>query len=194
MSTTYLVTIEGSAFVTDPLTGIKGVKPYEVDVKFDKQTIDKYGALSAFCKFVAADLMPTILPGYKGLETHRVVKSVGIDGAVVRDIRLMNLFDMEVYIRDKELPIEIELYRDDPEKLRQAIEDYEKEPQAFLKAQKRNMELYGEHVATKNRIKALNAEIVPKAKTVAKHKVELEPVAAAAVPEKKASKKNELGI
>lgn len=175
---TYKVTVAGTCFCVDPASGTKTTKPYMVEIILDKTIVDEMGPLSPFCKFWAPENMPLVVPGYRGLETHQVMSCESNTGSTIKDIRLMNVFDMESYIESRELPIELELYRDDAERLRQAITECEQDPTAFAKQQNRLMTLYGKSISLKNRLKSLNAPVISQQQEVATFKQEA-PVAAA---------------
>ena len=152
----YDVTIAGTAFVRDPNTNNKTTKPYRCTITLNRQQVEA-GPVSVFAKHFAPKILPKALPGYVNLETHELVQTVTSNGVPVRDTRLMNRLDMELYIAERGYDIYIDLYQDS-DSLRQAIIDIESDPSGFQKNQDKIMGIRKESIDLSKSINLLNPQ------------------------------------
>lgn len=137
---TYLIRFNGTykagANGADP----SAIKPYDITVKMDHAMLKEHGALSAFKNFIAPEVMPIKYPDYqeRGLVTFKVVKYKCSHPEVAQDnIHLLDREALVAFIEENEYPITSDLY-EDAEGLRQAIMDYEVDPDGYTKVTEPN--------------------------------------------------------
>jgi len=171
----YTLTIEGTAFVRDPVTGVKSTKPYTVQVNMDREQVSE-GALSQFKRHWAPDNMKHILAGYEGLYEFKITNCVASDGSIPRDLKLMNRFDLLRHINNQEYDIIEELY-EDTDALRQAVMDYEADRAAYIAQQEKLMKLHGKSIRLRKRMAELNPPLTPKEAPATNIMVTLDPPA-----------------
>lgn len=129
------------------------LKPYEIDCYLDDELVNK-NPVSVFKNDLAPELMPKKYADYQDLATHEVGATVAKDGEPVTNLMLFNREDMVAHIKEEELPIEHELHQD-AGALRTAINDFRKDPQAFLAQQEKLHGFRHERIARKSKALAL---------------------------------------
>lgn len=150
-NTQYQVTITGTYFSK---TNVE--KPYEYTAVMEHRHI-KQGALSVFKNHIAPVRMPQLYPDYVNLATHEVKKCVNTNAPedVPDNVLVMNREEILDYIDAEEYPIAVQLY-EDTDQLRQAVLDYEEEPEAFLVNQAMLQKRKGDKMEMKHSLLALN--------------------------------------
>ena len=133
--TKYFITMSGLYFSrsTDGITE----EPYELKfIMTHKQTETLIP--QAFFKHdrEVQTVMKSKYPNFLGrFSTFHVVKAECERPELLADnIHLLNRLELEEYVEDNDLPIEVQLH-DDAEQLRQAIKDYKKDKEGFEKQQ-----------------------------------------------------------
>lgn len=149
----YLVTIAGQLEYKED--NVEKRANYEETVLMDHEQVAE-GPVSQFMKHYAPEIFPAKIEGFKRVETHHIVKSVDADDedAPIEDLNLMNREMLIDYIENEELEIDPSLC-EDAESIRQAITDYEDNPEAFLKAQAAKKEKRGADIVLKSKAKEL---------------------------------------
>lgn len=134
--TVYEVEYAGMYYAPDPARQGRLLKPYRVKAKVDKATSDKHGFLSPFVNAIAPKMMPKAFQDYLGLHTHFVegVKNLTHPGQEMEDPTIMGRAQLEEYVENENLPVEVELYQD-VDALRQAVIDCEEDEESFKKQQ-----------------------------------------------------------
>lgn len=150
----YKITFKGQ-YIAAGENGTR-LKPYEIDCFLDDELVNK-NPVSVFKNDLAPELMPKKYADYQDLATHEVGASVAKDGKPVTNLMLFNREDMVRHIGEEELPIEHELHQD-AGALRTAINDFRKDPQAFLAQQEKLHGFRHERIARKSKALSLQEQ------------------------------------
>jgi hypothetical protein len=161
--TLYLVTIEGEYYAT--VGGQKAIKPYKVELKMDEMA-KQAGFLSAALQKLGDNdaLLVRVLrarhPDYKRYRTHHQTNVLNLTtGEPPKELGLMNRKQIISFLSiNPEVPIETDLYPQ-IEELRQALRDWQDNPESFLKRQEARKTLRGPEFALAKSLDALNPGI-----------------------------------
>lgn len=152
-NTTYEITIGGLYFGTTE--GRTETLPYEVTVLMDQGLVNA-GPLSVFKRHIAPDLMPKRYPNYTYLHTYEIRKTSAQDGDGAGDnLQLMTRPELEAYIADEGMPVNLDLY-DDIGALCQAVISYKEDAESFLKTQATMQERKSGAMALRRKARELN--------------------------------------
>lgn len=163
--TIYEVTVGGEYYAAQA-NGQKVVKPYTITLRLDlTPEMKQAGPLCIIRREILKEkpgkpfLPRTLYPDWLRYRTHRIENTVHITThKPATDLRLMNRAQLLGAIGQKGLPIDGDLYPEITD-LRQAVQDYIENPEAFEARQEKRRETHGVPMQLANSIMELNAEL-----------------------------------
>lgn len=138
-------------FAGEYYTGAKNdgsqIKPYTLDVVFPEYTPKALSLFKTGLKKpenAIRKLMIAKYPDFRTVRTHTIMGITDLSGKVrnTSNVSIMTIEQLERYIEDNELGINVEVYADNITRLREAIIQAENDPEAFKESYKADLEAY----------------------------------------------------
>ncbi len=138
--------------------GMKVTESYDETFTMNEEA-KKFGFLSAIRNFLLEERLKGKYKNYKRFRTHYItdVTNITSPGKPVMELALMNRAQVVKYIKQKDLPINIDLYPEISD-LRQAVKSYHEGKETFLEYQEKRMKSKGTRLTLQRQLAELNAD------------------------------------